>query len=122
MPEGTLEQTENRDTELNDKIHASVINEVQLILAEKRTSLAFMRTGITVFALPLTVLSALIATSSFWDIAKVLHLLIPVLVICAGLIVLGSYLVTRAVLRVRHFSHLILILKKKHSHLCDILD
>ena len=39
---------------------AIVINEVQLILAEKRTSLASLRTGIAVFALPLTVLSFLI--------------------------------------------------------------
>jgi hypothetical protein len=34
-----------------------IINEVQLLLSEKRTSLAAMRTGIAVFALPLTVMS-----------------------------------------------------------------
>jgi hypothetical protein len=42
---------------------AVVINEVQLILAKKRTSLAAMRTGIAVFALPLSAVSVLIATS-----------------------------------------------------------
>lgn len=40
-----------------------IINEVQLLLAEKRTTLASMRAGIAVFALPLSVLSVLIATS-----------------------------------------------------------
>jgi uncharacterized membrane protein YkgB len=40
-----------------------IINEAQLILAEKRTALAAMRTGIAVFALPLSVLSLLIVTS-----------------------------------------------------------
>jgi len=58
---------------------AIVINEVQLILAEKRTSLAAMRTGIAVFALPLSVLSVLIATSKFYDVLNVMHLLVPLL-------------------------------------------
>jgi len=42
-----------------------IINEGQLILAEKRTSLAVIRTGIAVFALPLSVLSLLIVTSKY---------------------------------------------------------
>jgi len=37
-----------------------IISEVQLLLAEKRTSLAAIRTGIAVFALPLSVLTTLI--------------------------------------------------------------
>ena len=41
------------------------INQVQLLLAEKRTALAVMRTGIAVLALPLSVFSALIATSKW---------------------------------------------------------
>ena len=45
----------------NPKIDTIVINEVQLVLAEKRTSLAVMRTGIAVLILPLSVLSVLIA-------------------------------------------------------------
>ena len=44
-----------------------LINEIQLILAEKRTSLAAMRTGIAVFVLPLSVLSVLVATSKYYD-------------------------------------------------------
>ena len=42
------------------------INQVQLLLAEKRTALAIMRTGIAVFALPLSIFSALIATSKWY--------------------------------------------------------
>ena len=40
-----------------------IFGEIQVLLAEKRTALASLRTGIAVFALPLSVLSALIATS-----------------------------------------------------------
>ncbi len=38
-----------------------VLGEIQLLLAEKRTALSVMRTGIAIFALPLSVLSVLIA-------------------------------------------------------------
>jgi len=54
-----------------------IINEVQLVLAEKRTSLSVMRTGITVFVLPLSVLSVLIATSKYYDVLQVMHLILP---------------------------------------------
>lgn len=56
-----------------------IINEVQLVLAEKRTSLAAMRTGIAVFALPLSVFSVLIATSKYYDMIEVMHWLVPLL-------------------------------------------
>jgi uncharacterized membrane protein YkgB len=46
---------------------ALIINEAQLILAEKRTSLAAMHTGIAVFAVPLSVLGLLIATSNLME-------------------------------------------------------
>ena len=42
-----------------------IFGEIQVLLAEKRTALAALRTGIAVFALPLSVLSALIATSRY---------------------------------------------------------
>ena len=58
---------------------ALVINEVQMILAEKRTALSAMRTGIAVFALPLSVLSILVATSRYYDVLQVMHLLVPFL-------------------------------------------
>lgn len=45
-------------------------NEVQLILAEKRTALSTMRTGISVFVLPLSVLSVLVATSRYYEIPR----------------------------------------------------
>ena len=60
---------------------AILINEVQLILAEKRTSLASLRTGIAVFAIPLSIMGVLIATSRYYEIVEVLPLFIIVMVI-----------------------------------------
>lgn len=101
---------------------AIIINEVQLLLAEKRTSLAAMRTGIAVFALPLTVMSVLIATSKYYDIIHVMHLLVPVLILCAALVLLGSYLIIRSVIRLHHHDRLISVLKRKHSKIAEFID
>jgi uncharacterized membrane protein YidH (DUF202 family) len=99
-----------------------VINEVQLVLAEKRTSLAAMRTGIAVFALPLSVLSVLVATSKYYDIIRVMHFIVPLLLICAALIFLGSYLIIRSITRLRRYDRLILDIKRKHSQIAEFLD
>jgi uncharacterized membrane protein YidH (DUF202 family) len=97
------------------KIDAIAINEVQLILAEKRTSLALMRTGIAVLALPLSVISFLIATSKHYHIPEVLHLIIPLGVLNLVLIVLGAFLVMRAIIRLKQYDHFINEIKRKHS-------
>lgn len=101
---------------------AIVINEAQLILAEKRTSLSAMRTGIAVFALPLSVLSVLIATSKYYDVLHVMPLLIPLLALNAVLIFLGGYLIVRSILRLRHYDLLIKALKRKHSAVAEFVD
>jgi hypothetical protein len=97
-------------------------NEIQLLLAEKRTSLSTMRTGIAVFALPLSVLSVLIATSKFYEIQNVLLWLVPLVLLNLGLTALGIYLIARAVIRIRHYDHIIDEFKRKHSRLAELLD
>lgn len=101
---------------------AIAINEVQLILAEKRTSLAVMRTGIAVLALPLSVISLLIATSKYYDILHVLHFLIPLGVLNAGLVVLGVYLIVRSIIRMRNYDHHIHQIKQKHSAIGEFIE
>jgi uncharacterized membrane protein YkgB len=98
-----------------------LINEVQLILAEKRTSLAAMRTGIAVFALPLTVLSVLVATSKYYDFLHVFYLLAPLLAICAGLVFLGAYLIIRSIYRIHDYDQLILGIKQDNSCISDFV-
>jgi len=45
-----------------------IINEAQLILAEKRTSLAVLRTGIAVLVWPLSLANFLIVTSKHFPV------------------------------------------------------
>ena len=99
-----------------------IINEVQLLLAEKRTSLAVMRTGITVFVLPLSVLSVLVATSKYYDLSLVMHFLLPLLSLCLALIILGSYLIIRAIIRLHNQDRHILAIKHKHGRIAEFID
>jgi len=105
-----------------EKFDSIVINEVQLLLAEKRTSLAVMRTGIAVLALPLSVIGLLIATSKYYNIFNVMHLVIPFAVLNLGLIVLGCYLITRAVIKMSCYDRHIHELKVKFSALDQFIQ
>src|SRR5215467_2117806 len=106
----------------NAGMDSTVLAEIQLLLAEKRTALSFLRTGIALFALPLSVLSALIATSKYYDIGRVLQFLLPLLVLNLGLVVLGCYLVIHSMSRMRHYDRLIRQLKKEHSAIAQFID
>lgn len=99
-----------------------IINEVQLILAEKRTSLAALRTGIAVFALPLSVLSVLIATSKYYDFMQVIHMIVPLLILCMALGFLGAYLVTRSVIKIHRYDKSILEIKNTHAKVGKFID
>jgi uncharacterized membrane protein YidH (DUF202 family) len=99
-----------------------VIREVELLLAEKRTSLSVMRTGIAVLALPLSVMSVLVATSRYYEFAKVALIVIPLGVLNMALMILGVYLIIRATLRMRHFDTLIRQIKHKHDFIGRFMD
>jgi uncharacterized membrane protein YidH (DUF202 family) len=98
-----------------------VLQEMQLLLAEKRTTLSTLRTGIAIFAFPLSVLSVLIATSKSYEIHEVWHWLLPLLLLNLGLIVLAVYLIIHALRRLRHYNQLIQQYKNKHARLNKLL-
>jgi len=110
---------EKKDPELNQTL---IMNEVQLLLAEKRTALSAMRTGIAVLALPLSVLSVLVATSRYYDFLQVRVLLVPLFVLCGALVLLGFYLVFHSLRRIHHYDRLIRELKLKYSAIAEFLD
>jgi uncharacterized membrane protein YidH (DUF202 family) len=99
-----------------------IFGEIQVLLAEKRTALAGLRTGIAVFALPLSVLSALIATSRYYNIERVMPLLLPLMLLNLGLVVLGTWLVFRSIRRIRHFEHRIRELSDKYRSIAEFIE
>ena len=97
------------------------INQVQLLLSEKRTSLSVMRTGIAMLALPLSIFSALIATSKYYNIADVWLLLTLVSGINLLLLVFSIYLIIRSLLRMHNYDRIINQIKQQHSTLKQFL-
>jgi len=105
------------------KLSDSVLfNEVQVILSEKRTALSTLRTGIAVFALPLSVLSVLVATSSYYDMSNAATLLFPLLALSVVLVLLGIYLIVRAMMQLRRFDRLLARIRMEHSQFAEFLE
>jgi hypothetical protein len=112
----------NNNKSMNVKNEVIAFDEAQLILSEKRTALSFMRTGIAVFALPLSVLSILVATSRYYSFMNVLHFIIPLLLLCLSLIFLGFYLIIRAMNKIHRYDRIIDELKQKSPVLSKLID
>jgi Kef-type K+ transport system membrane component KefB len=75
-----------------------------------------------VFAFPLSVLSVLIATSKSYEVHEVMHWLVPLVLLNLGLVVLGIYLITRAVLHIHRYDRLLEKLKRQNTRLAELLD
>lgn len=106
-----------------DKVDSTVVmDEIQLILAEKRTYLSVMRTGIAILALPLSVLSVLVATSKLYDVLNVLHFLIPLGILNLALIALSMYLIIRSIMRIHFYDKLLYQIKLKKAELAELIE
>jgi uncharacterized membrane protein YidH (DUF202 family) len=113
---------ESRPLEGEESSDGTIIAEIQLLLAEKRTSLAVLRTGITMAILPLSVMSLLVATSRYYEIEKVWHILVPLLLISLALLIVAGYLISRSIVKFMREDRLIMEIKKKHSRIAEFID
>jgi hypothetical protein len=100
---------------------ALLMSEVQLLLAEKRTSFALLRTGVSVSLVPLSMWTVLVATSKLYDPFSVLWLLIPIMAIAIALFTLGIYLVVHAFQHIRHADLTLHALRQSDTLLEDLL-
>ena len=84
--------------------------------------LAVFRTGIALVALPMSIMSFLIATSRYYEVIHVLHLLIPLGLLCLALFGFGGMLVFTSLKRMRRHDRLIHEIKSRHSIVARFLD
>jgi hypothetical protein len=68
------------------------------------------------------VLSALIATSRYYSMDKVMPLLAPLRLLNLGLVVLGTWLVFRSIHRIRHFEYRIRELSEKYRSIAEFIE
>ena len=104
------------------KLDNLIFGEIQVLLAEKRTALSSLRTGIAIFALPLSVLSVLIATSRYYNIGAVMPLLAPLLLLNLGLVVLGTWLIHHSICRIHRYDHRIRELTQKYRSIAEFIE
>jgi len=110
------------DLVIQNSEHSLLINEVMLLLAEKRTSLASLRTGLGIVAAPLSIIGFLVATSRLYDTLNVLHMLAPLWAACIVLFALGMYMIVRALTRIRRFDGRIEDLKGKDAEIRALIS
>lgn len=85
--------------------------QIQVLLAEKRTSLAVFRTGAVLLALPISIITVLITTSDFYTVENVWQFFTFLIAVCTALVVMGLYMCVRSWRRVRKVDHRVDFLK-----------
>ncbi|MCF8034499.1 MAG: hypothetical protein K9K66_13260 [Desulfarculaceae bacterium] len=99
-----------------------LINEAQFLLAQKRTQLAAVRTGLAVLAVPMGIISLLIVTSRLYHFWDNLGYLVPLFVVCLGLIGLGVSLIIRSLTHLRRTEHSLRKVTSTSPHLWNLED
>lgn len=110
------------DELVTNKSIKHIINEVELILSEKRTALSALRTGIAIIMFPLSVLTVLVATSRFFDIKEALFYAIPLGLFCLVLLIYGVVLVVRSSKSIKKYDKVAKKLLKQSDYLSQLLD
>lgn len=101
--------------------HKLIMSEVQLLLAEKRTAFALLRTGVTVSLVPLSLWTVLVATSRLYNVFDVMWLLVPLMLVAAALFALGLYLISHALAHMRHIENVMMGLRQSDTLLESLL-
>ena len=98
-----------------------LMTEVQLLLADKRTAFALMRTGVTVALVPMALWTFLIGTSQLWNVFDVLWVLVQFAAVTLTLFALGAYLVLHALEHLRHTEAVLVGLRSSDTMLEQLM-
>jgi uncharacterized membrane protein len=77
---------------------------IRTLEAIRRSKLAELRTGISILAITLSILTILITTSSFWDPTTVTYLLAAAVILIIILLVIGVYFFYRGLQGMREID------------------
>ncbi|MCB2227531.1 MAG: hypothetical protein KQH53_12710 [Desulfarculaceae bacterium] len=94
-----------------------LINEAQFLLAQKRTLLAAVRTGLAVLAVPMGIISLLVVTSRLYHFWDNIGYLAPLIAVCLGLISLGLTLIIRNLAHLRRTERSLRAILERSPHL-----
>jgi ABC-type long-subunit fatty acid transport system fused permease/ATPase subunit len=87
------------------------IDKTELLLSDKRLGVGLLRTGLGVLALPLAILTVLVAVAQPDSVARALE--IPLVVACVALAVIGTVILFRAIAALDGLERRLLPMRRK---------
>jgi hypothetical protein len=106
----------------DEKQNTVIIDEVLMLLQVKRTALEAIRIGIRIVIVQTIILSVLIATSRYYDLLEVTHLIIPFVLLNALLLCLSGYLIIGSLMRIHRLDHRIHRIQHEHSKIARFME
>lgn len=98
-----------------------LLAEIQVLLAEKRTYYAVLRTGLGVMSLPFSIIIFLIATSPYHGVFKHFWLGFVLIGGLIGISLGGIYVLYRAHTKLKKIDHLITGIERENRHIDEII-
>jgi|SRR3989344_1952697 len=98
-----------------------LLSELQVLLAEKRTYFAILRTGLAILTVPFTFMVFLIATASYHRIFEHVWLGASVITVVLGISASGAYLSYRASAKITKLNAHIRAAEKANKRIDDIM-
>lgn len=105
----------------NEAVDNLIVEEILVLLQEKRTALRMVRIGISAVIAQISILGFLIATSKYYEWMQVMHLWIPFALL--NLVVLGvaGYFIFGSLIQIRRLDRQILRYKSNHGKIAGIM-
>jgi hypothetical protein len=113
-----MEEKYNKNVDVDNLI----VEEILVLLQEKRTALRMVRIGIAAIIAQITILGFLIATSKYYEWMEVMHLWIPFVLL--NLVVLGiaGYFIFGSLIHIHRLDRQVHRYKKSHSVIANFMD
>ena len=110
------------DKTYNEDVDNLIVEEILVLLQEKRTALRMVRIGISAIIAQITILSFLIATSRYYQWMEVMHLWIPFAVLNLVVLATAGYFIFGSLIHIHRLDRQILRYKKSHGIITHLME
>ena len=105
-----------------EDVDTLIVEEILVLLQEKRIALRMVRIGISAVIAEITILGLLIATSRYYKWIEVMHLWIPFVLLNLIVLAIAGYFIFGSLTHIHHLDRQVLRYKKSHGVLSNLMD
>ena len=105
-----------------EKLDALILDELLVFQQDKKTALEMIRIGIRIIIAQIFGLGFLIATSKFYNLLEIMHLIVPFILLNVLLFILAAYLISVSLIRLNRLEIKIRRYQSEHSRLSKFAD